>query len=101
MAQLLVCLLNSFQRPAAVLSDSVQGPKESAPAPRPAPFIPRAGEWAVGVLPGDRGQPRQDGGPHGAQLLGRRLGAPFSPQRVPGGAGEGALRAVTREDWAG
>lgn len=37
-----------------------------------------------------RGQPQQDGGPLGAHLLGRRLGAPISTQRVPGGDGEDA-----------
>lgn len=48
---------------------------------------------AAGALPGDGGRPRQDGGPLGAQLLGRWLGAPVGPQRVSGGDGEAALRA--------
>lgn len=45
--------------------------------------------------------PRQDGGPLGAQLLGRWLGAPIGAQRVPGGDGEAALRARAQEKWAG
>lgn len=91
----------SFYQPGAAHSAAIQSPSQSVPAPRPAPATPRAGEWAAGVLPGDGGRPRQDGGPLGAQLLGRWLGAPFGAQRVPGGDGEAASRAGAREDWTG
>lgn len=76
-------------------------PQIVLPLPRPAPAFPRAGKWATKVLPGSKGRPRQDGGPLGAQLLGRRLGAPIRPQRVPGGDGEAASRARAREAGAG
>ena len=48
-----------------------------------------------------KGRPRQDGGALGAQVLGRRLGAPVGAQRVPGGDGEAASRAGARERRGG
>lgn len=48
-----------------------------------------------------KGRPRQDGGALGAQVLGRRLGAPVGAQRVPGGDGEAASRARAREKRGG
>ncbi|XP_058512272.1 metaxin-3 isoform X2 [Ochotona princeps] len=52
---------------------------------------------AATALPGQRRSgPWQDGGPLGAQLLGRRLGSPFGPQRIPGGDGD--VPILTAED---
>uniref|UniRef100_A0A7N4V1Y3 Metaxin 3 n=1 Tax=Sarcophilus harrisii TaxID=9305 RepID=A0A7N4V1Y3_SARHA len=49
------------------------------------------------ALPGHpRSRRRQDGGPLRAQVLGGRLGAPFRPQRVPGGSGD--VPILTSED---
>lgn len=75
----------------APLAGVPRGPPQ--PLGPPSRFhLPEVG--AATALPGQqRSGPRQDGGPLGAQLLGRRLGSPFGPQRIPGGDGEATSRA--------
>lgn len=76
-------------------------PKGALSLPSPAPHfhLPEIGQQKY--FRDSRGWPRQDGGPLGAQLLGRGLGAPVGPQRVLGGHGEAAARARGGQEGAG
>lgn len=93
-----VLLTPSLALPALHLSQSPKYPSFPR-APPPRFHVPESRQQKY--FRDSKGRPRQDGGALGAQVLGRRLGAPVGAQRVPGGDGEAASRARERERRGG